>query len=171
MKIRLKHWFTYIIYLALIAEIVSAKPIKNHFVGQWTIDFDKTFLENSSLLLPDNLEMLNYFQNSYKIKFLIDGQFEECISKNTLIGTWSRYEELLAVVRLESDKNVISERIRYKSKINNSINRYQKTRDFQRLYKLNRASVRKYNYLDGYLSQQIDLGDEVIRLFLKRISL
>ena len=170
MKIRLKYWFIYFIYVALIAEIIAAKPIKNHFVGQWTIDFDKTFQENSSFLLPNNLEVLNHFQDIYKINFLIEGKFEENISKSTLVGTWSRYDEFLAVVRLESDKNVMSERIRFKNRIDSSTNRYKKTRDYQRLYRLNRASIRKYHYLDGYLSQKVDLGDQVIRLFLKRIS-
>ena len=170
MKIRLKYWFIYFIYVALIAEIIAAKPIKNHFVGQWTIDFDKTFQENSSFLLPNNLEVLNHFQDIYKINFLIEGKFEENISKSTLVGTWSRYGEAFAVVRLESDKNVMSERIRFKNRIDSSTNRYKKTRDYQRLYRLNRASIRKYHYLDGYLSQKVDLGDQVIRLFLKRIS-
>tara|TARA_B100000674_G_scaffold306501_1_gene254598 strand:- start:81 stop:596 length:516 start_codon:yes stop_codon:yes gene_type:complete len=171
MKIKLKYWFTFIIYLAINVEIAAAKPIKNHFVGQWTIDFDKTFFEYPSLLMAGNSEMLNLFQDNYRVKFFIEGQFEESISKSTLTGTWSRYDETSAVVRLESDKSIMSERIRYKNRIDISTNRYKKTRDYQRLYKLNRASVRKYHYLDGYLSQQVDLGDRVIRLFLKRISL
>ena len=171
MKIELKFCFTFIIYLALNAEIAAAKPIKNHFVGQWTIDFDKTLFEYPSLLMPRNSEMFNLFQDNYKVKFSTEGQFEENISKSALTGTWSRYDEALAVVRLESDKSILSERIRYKNRIDISINRYKKTRDYQRLYRLNRASVRKYHYLDGYLSQQVDLGDRVIRLFLKRISL
>ena len=108
--------------------------------------------------------------SNYKVKFFIEGQFEESISKSTLTGTWSRYDETLAVVRLESDKSIMSERIRYKNRIDTSTNRYKKTRDYQRLYRLNRASVRKYHYLDGYLNQQIDLGGRVIRLFFKRIS-
>ena len=170
MKIELKYWFTFIIYLALNAEIAAAKPIKNHFVGHWTIDLDKTLFEDPSLSMPANSEMLNLFQNNYKVKFFIEGQFEENISKSTLTGTWSRYDEALAVVRLESDKSILSKRIRYKNRIDSSTNRYKKTRDYQRLYRLNRASVRKYHYLDGYLNQQIDLGGRVIRLFFKRIS-
>ena len=120
--------------------------------------------------MAGNSEMLDLFQDNYKVKFFIEGQFEESISKSTLTGTWSRYDETLAVVRLESDKSIMSERIRYKNRIDISTNRYKKTRDYQRLYRLNRASVRKYHYLDGYLNQQIDLGGRVIRLFFKRIS-
>ena len=59
MKIELKYWFTFIIYLALNAEIAAAKPIKNHFVGHWTIDIDKTLfnirigcIEQRNKLIP-----------------------------------------------------------------------------------------------------------------------
>ena len=69
MKIKLKFWFTFIIYLALNAEIGAAKPIKNHFVGHWTIDLDKTLFEDPSLSMPVNSEMFNLFQDNYKVKF------------------------------------------------------------------------------------------------------
>ena len=66
--------------------------------------------------MAGNSEMLNLFQDNYKVKFFTEGQFEESISKSTLTGTWSRYDETLAVVRLESDKSILSERIRYKNR-------------------------------------------------------
>ena len=155
--------------IILLFDLGHAKP-KNQFIGEWTLDFHRTLQENPLLSESKNSDLFTGINLPLKVVFSIEGGFEEHISKSTLSGTWSRYDDHLAVVRLESDKNVILERNRYKNRIDNSPNRYQKTRDYQRLYWLNRLSVRKYHYLDGHVSQEIDLGDRVIRVFLKRIS-
>ena len=156
--------------IILLFDLGHAKP-KNQFIGEWTLDLHRTLQENPLLSESKNSDLFSDLNLPLKIVFSIEGGFEEQVSKNTLRGTWSRYDDHLAVVRLESDKNVMLERNRFKNRIDNSPNRYQKTRDYQRLYRLNRLSVRKYHYLDGHVSQEIDLGDRVIRVFLKRISL
>ena len=154
--------------IILLFDLSYAKP-KNQFIGEWTLDINRTLQENPSLLESINTDLLSGINVPLKVVFFNQGGFEEQLSKRTFSGTWSRYDDYLAVVRLESDKNVILERNRYKNRIDNSPNRYQKTRDYQRLYWLNRLSVRKYHYLDGHVSHDIDLGDRVIRVFLKRI--
>ena len=154
--------------IILLFDLSYAKP-KNQFIGEWTLDIHKTLQENPLLLESINTDLLSGINVPLKVVFSNQGGFEEQLSKRTFSGTWSRYDDHLAVVRLESDKNVILERNRYKNRIDNSPNRYQKTRDYQRLYWLNRLSVRKYHYLDGHVSHDIDLGDRVIRVFLKRI--
>jgi len=154
--------------IILLFDLSYAKP-KNQFIGEWTLDINRTLQENPSLLESINTDLINSINVPLKVVFSNQGGFEEQLSKRTFSGTWSRYDDHLAVVRLESDKNVILERNRYKNRIDNSPNRYQKTRDYQRLYWLNRLSVRKYHYLDGHVSHDIDLGDRVIRVFLKRI--
>ena len=154
--------------IILLFDLSYAKP-KNQFVGEWTLDLNRTLQENPLLLESINTDLLSGINVPLKVVFSNQGGFEEQLSKRTFSGTWSRYDDHLAVVRLESDKNVILERNRYKNRIDNSPNRYQKTRDYQRLYWLNRLSVRKYHYLDGHVSHDIDLGDRVIRVFLKRI--
>ena len=156
--------------IILLFDLSYAKP-KNQFIGEWTLDLHKTLQENPLLSESKNTDLLRGINLPLKVVFSNEGGFEGQLSKKTFRGTWSRYHDHLAVVRLESDKNVILELNRYKSKIDNSPNRYQKTRDYQRLYRLNRLSVGKYHYLDGHVSHEINFGDRVIRVFLKRISL
>ena len=71
-------------------------------------------------------------------------------------GTWSRYHLNLAVARLESDNRIKNLKKHINQKINqNNKSRYEMTRLYQRMQKVNRMSVRTYTYKEGniYLKQ------------------
>jgi|GEM_PF-3469549 hypothetical protein len=143
---------------------------KNQFIGSWNLDVDRTIFENPSLSMESHRDLVKQFSDHVKITFRNEGEFQETISNHTINGQWSRYDDHLAVVRLESDPIIMKERRRLKNRIDIDSDRYSRTRDHQRLYRLNRASVRKYHLSDGRIVQEVDLGDRVIRIFLKRAS-
>jgi hypothetical protein len=164
------------IYIAMVfsfimaGEIGSTDPKKDQFIGDWTLDVEKTLLKNPIFSQEGYRNLLNDIDDHTKITFSIEGEFHEYISNETLHGKWLRYDKDLAVVRLGSDEKILAVRKRLKDMIDGNPDRYSRTRDHQRLYRLNRASVRKYHLSDGHIVQEVDLGDRVIRIFLKRAS-
>ena len=72
--------------------------------------------------------------------------------------------------------NVLSEnispnqrRLRLKGKLSNpKLTRYQKTRLEQKLYFLDRASVKSYDYKNGYVILSVKRQDKNIQLFFRK---
>ena len=108
--------------------------------------------------------------NSFRVIFSSEGKFEEVIYKTTLNGVWSKYGRHFALVRLDSDENIIAAKTELKQKVKSDPDRYSRTREYQKLFRINRLSVREYRYLDGNLIQEVDFGDSAMLIYLKRIS-
>ena len=122
----------------------------NHFLGRWEIDVQKTLSSND---LPSSVNMrLNIGPTDYVITFALAGKYYEIFGNQTVEGTWSRYETDIAVARVETDKSIKKRKKRLKQKLSNSkLTRYEKTRLQQKEYLLNRASVKSFEYKNGYI--------------------
>ena len=139
----------------------------NHFLGRWEIDVQKTLSSND---LPSSVNMrLNIGPTDYVITFALAGKYYEIFGNQTVEGTWSRYETDIAVARVETDKSIKKRKKRLKQKLSNSkLTRYEKTRLQQKEYHLNRASLKSFEYKNGYIILNLTKPDKDIELFFKR---
>ena len=148
--------------------LLSADPKRdNHFLGEWEIDVQKTLSSND---LPPHVNMrLNISPTDYVINFALAGKYFEIFGNQTVEGTWSRYETDIAVARLETDENIKKRKKRLKQRLSNSkLTRYEITRLQQKEYLLNRASVKSFEYKNGYIILNLTKPDKDIELFFKR---
>ena len=126
----------YLIILTYLIQsfIFSANRIsENYFYGRWELDIEKSLVANlaSKSLKTDLKKKLI----GHKITFSRSGEYKERFGNVITKGTWSRYKEDLAVVRIESDEKIFQRRARLKVKLlNPKLTRYQKTRLEQRLF-------------------------------------
>tara|TARA_Y100001958_G_scaffold13486_1_gene8225 strand:+ start:547 stop:1044 length:498 start_codon:yes stop_codon:yes gene_type:complete len=160
----------YLIILTYLIQsfIFSANRIsENYFYGRWELDIEKSLVANlaSKSLKADLKKKLI----GHKITFSRSGEYKERFGNVITKGTWSRYKEDLAVVRIESDEKIFQRRARLKVKLlNPKLTRYQKTRLEQRLFFLDRASVKSYDYKNGYLILSLNRQDKNIKLFFRK---
>ena len=160
--------YLFLIFFLLYSFAFSdSKKKENSFFGHWTLDIEKSLAAN---ILPKN--SINDFQNKsiyHKITFTKSGKYKEKFGDLITEGTWSRYKKDLAVARIETDEKIRVRRDRLKRKLSNpKLTRYQKTRLEQKLYSLDRASVKSYNYKDGYVILNFKRQDKEIRLFFRK---
>ena len=160
--------YLFLIFFLLYSFAFSdSKKKENSFFGHWTLDIEKSLAAN---ILPKN--SINDFQNTsiyHKITFTKSGKYKEKFGDLNTEGTWSRYKKDLAVARIETDEKIRARRDRLKRKLSNpKLTRYQKTRLEQKLYSLDRASVKSYNYKDGYVILNLKRQDKEIRLFFRK---
>ena len=151
------------------SQHLNAKSSKSEFVGQWTIDIQRTIKNNPSILKSFKTDMFNHIENGFRVIFSSEGKFEEVIYKATLNGVWSTYGQHIALVRLDSDKNIFALKTKLKQKIKSDPDRYSRTREYQKLFRINRLSFREYRYSDGNLIQEVDFGDSTMLIYFKRI--
>ena len=150
-------------------QYLSAKSLESEFVGQWTIDVQRTIKKNPSILNSFKADIFHHIEKSFRVIFSSEGKFEEAIHKTTLNGVWSKYGRHFALVRLDSDENIVAAKTKLKQKVKSDPDRYSRTREYQKLFRLNRLSFREYRYLDGNLIQEVDFGDSAMLIYLKRI--
>ena len=160
----------YLIILTYLIQsfIFSANRIsENYFYGRWELDIEKSLVANlASKSLKTDLKKKFI---GHKITFSRSGEYKERFGNVITKGTWSRYKEDLAVVRIESDEKIFQRRARLKVKLlNPKLTRYQKTRLEQRLFFLDRASVKSYDYKNGYLILSLNRQDKDIKLFFRK---
>ena len=142
--------------------LLSANPKRdNHFLGEWEIDVQKTLSSND---LPGiSNQSLNINPSDHVINFGLAGNYNERFGGLKFKGSWSRYDTDLAVARLESDDRIknIKKHLNQKIKQGNK-SRHELTRLYQRMYKVNRMSVRTYTYKDGSVLLEQDGMDLVL---------
>ena len=142
--------------------LLTAKTKRdNHFLGKWEIDVQKTLSENK---LPNySGSGLDINPSEHVINFGLAGNYNERFGGLKLKGSWSRYDIDLAIVRLESDDRIknIKKHLNQKIKQGNK-SRNELTRLYQRMYKVNRMSVRTYTYKDGSVLLEQDGMDMVL---------
>ena len=143
--------------------VFSNTKKENHFLGMWEIDVQKT-LSSSNLPSVSN-QSLNINPLDYVINFSIAGNYNERFGGLKFKGSWSRYDTDLAVARLESDDRIknLKGHLNRKIKQGNK-SRHELTRLYQRMYKVNRMSVRTYTYKDGNVFLEQD-GMNIVLVF------
>ena len=159
--------YLFILTYLIISFIFSANDNRgNYFYGRWELDIEKSLAANlASKSLKADLK--GKFID-HKIIFSRSGKYKERFGNIITKGTWSRYKEDLAIVRIESDEKISQRIARLKEKLSNpKLNRYQKTRLEQKLYFLDRASVKSYDYKNGYLILSLKRQDRHIKLFFR----
>ena len=159
--------YLFILTYLTISFIFSANENRdNYFYGHWELDVEKSLEANlASKSLKADLKRKFI---DHKIIFSRSGKYKERIGNIITKGTWSRYKEDLAIVRIESDEKISQRIARLKEKLSNpKLNRYQKTRLEQKLYFLDRASVKSYDYKNGYLILSLKRQDRHIKLFFR----
>ena len=142
--------------------LLSADPKRdNHFLGEWEIDVQKTLTSND--LPSGNRNSLNINPSDHVINFGLAGNYSERFGGLKFKGSWSRYDTDLAIARLESDDRIknIKKHLNQKIKQGNK-GRHELTRLYQRMYKVNRMSVRTYTYKDGSVLLEQDGMDLVL---------
>ena len=142
------------IYAVIYTLVFSNTKRENHFLGKWEIDVQKTLSSNN--LPSGSNQSLDINPLDFIINFSLAGNYNEMFGGLKFEGTWSRYHLNLAVARLESDNRIKNLKKHINQKINqNNKSRYEMTRLYQRMQKVNRMSVRTYTYKEGniYLKQ------------------
>ena len=162
--------FRYLIILTFLIQsfTFSASKIReNYFYGRWELDIEKSLVANfASKSLGTDLKKKWI---DHKITFSRSGKYKERFGNVITKGTWSRYKKDLAVVRIESDEKISQRRARLKLKLlSPKLTRYQKTRLEQKLYFLDRAAVKSYDYKNGYLILSLKRQDKNIKLFFRK---
>ena len=134
--------------------VFSNTKKENHFLGMWEIDIQKTLSLND--FSGGSNQRLNINPSDHVINFGLAGNYNERFGGLKFKGSWSRYDTDLAVARLESDDRIknLKGNLNQKIKQGNK-SRHELTRLYQRMYKVNRMSVRTYTYKEGnvYLKQ------------------
>tara|TARA_B100001564_G_C20599563_1_gene652024 strand:- start:71 stop:568 length:498 start_codon:yes stop_codon:yes gene_type:complete len=156
-----------LIYFIKSLTFSATKDSENYFYGRWELDIEKSLVANlaSKSLKADLRKKLI----DHKITFSRSGKYKEIFGNVITKGTWSRYKEDLAVVRIESDEKISQRRARLKGKLSDpKLTRYQKTRTEQKLYFLDRASVKSYEYRNGYVILSLNTQDKNIKLFFRK---
>ena len=144
--------------------LVSANTKRdNHFLGKWEIDVQKTLTSND--LPSGNSNSLNINPSDHVINFGLAANYNEQFGGLKFKGSWSRYDTGLAIARLESDDRIknLKRYLNKKIKQGNK-NRHELTRLYQRMYKINRTSVRTYTYKDGNVFLRQD-GMNIVLVF------
>ena len=159
--------YLFILTYLTISFIFSANENRdNYFYGHWELDVEKSLevnLASKSLKADLKRKFIDH-----KIIFSRSGKYKERFGNIIIKGTWSRYKEDLAIVRIESDEKISQRIARLKEKLSNpKLTRYQKTRLEQKLYFLDRASVKSYDYKNGYLILSLKRQDRHIKLFFR----
>ena len=148
--------------------LLSANPKRdNHFLGEWEIDVQKTLSSND---LPGiSNQSLNINPSDHVINFGLAGKYFEIFGNQKVEGTWSRYETDIAVARVETDENIKKRKKRLKKRLSNEkLTRYEKTRLQQKEYLLNRASLKSFEYKNGYIILNLIRPDKTVKLFFKK---
>ena len=151
------------IYAVIYTLVFSNTKRENNFLGRWEIDVQKTLSSNN--LPSGSNQSLDINPLDFIINFSLAGNYNEMFGGLKFEGTWSRYHLNLAVARLESDNRIKNLKKHINQKINqNNKSRYEMTRLYQRMQKVNRMSVRTYTYKEGniYLKQD---GLELVLVF------
>ena len=146
--------------------LLSANPKRdNHFLGKWEIDVQKTLSSNNLKNISN--QSLNINPSDHVINFGLAANYNERFGGLKLKRSWSRYDIDLAIARLESDDRIknIKKHLNQKIKQGNK-SRHELTRLYQRLYKVNRMSVRTYTYKDGNVLLEQD-GMDLVLVFRK----
>jgi len=162
--------FKYLVILTYFIQsfTFSANKIsENYFYGRWELDVEKSLVSNlASKSLKTDLKKKFI---DHKITFSRSGKYIERFGNVITKGTWSKYKEDLAVVRIESDEKISQRRARLKEKLSNpKLTRYQKTRLEQKLYFLDRASVKSYDYKNGNVILSVKRQDKNVQLFFRK---
>ena len=146
-------------------QIFSNPKRENHFLGKWEIDIKKTLSLND---FPNGSnQRLNINPSDHLISFGLAGNYNERFGGLKFKGFWSRYDTDLAVARLESDDRIKSLKRHLNQKIKQgNKSRHELTRLYQRMYKVNRMSVRTYTYKDGNVFLEQD-GMDIVLAFRK----
>ena len=142
------------IYAVICTIVFSNTKRENKFLGKWEIDVQKTLSSND--LPSGSNQSLNIDPLDFIIDFSLAGNYNERFGGLKFKGSWSRYDTDLAIARLESDNRIKNLKKHINQKINqNNKSRYEMTRLYQRMQKVNRMSVRTYTYKEGniYLKQ------------------
>ena len=142
------------IYAVICTIVFSNTKRENKFLGKWEIDVQKTLSSND--LPSGSNQSLNIDPLDFIIDFSLAGNYNERFGGLKFKGSWSRYDTDLAIARLESDNRIKNLKKHINQKINqNNKSRYEMTRLYQRMQKVNRMSVRTYTYKEGniYLTQ------------------
>ena len=142
------------IYAVICTIVFSNTKRENKFLGKWEIDVQKTLSSND--LPSGSNQSLNIDPLDFIIDFSLAGNYNERCGGLKFKGSWSRYDTDLAIARLESDNRIKNLKKHINQKINqNNKSRYEMTRLYQRMQKVNRMSVRTYTYKEGniYLKQ------------------
>ena len=142
------------IYAVIYTLVFSNTKRDNNFLGKWEIDVQKTLSSNN--LPSGSNQSLNIDPLDFIINFSLAGNYNERFGGLKFKGSWSRYDTDLAIARLESDNRIKNLKKHINQKINqNNKSRYEMTRLYQRMQKVNRMSVRTYTYKEGniYLKQ------------------
>ena len=88
---------------------------------------------------------------------------------NITEGTWTRYNESLAVAKIESDKKIKLRKKILNQKISNSkITRNKKTKLLQKRYYLNRASSRSFIFQNGNIIYHLNRNGKKIKLVFSK---
>ena len=160
-------YFSIIVFLFSIASGNNKIDRTNNFLGYWKLDINKTLFENN---IPINLA--SYFRNEivdYDITFLKGGIYKENFLFNITEGTWTRYNESLAVAKIESDKKIKLRKKILNQKISNSkITRNKKTKLLQKRYYLNRASSRSFIFQNGNIIYHLNRNGKKIKLVFSK---
>ena len=162
--------FRYLIILTFLIQsftFSASKISENYFYGRWELDIEKSLVANfASKSLGTDLKKKWI---DHKITFSRSGKYKERFGNVITKGTWSRYKEDLAIVRIESDEKISQRRARLKEKLSNpKLTRYQKTRLEQKLYFLDRASVKSYDYKNGNVILSVKRQDKNVQLFFRK---
>lgn len=142
------------IYAVIYTLVFSNTKRENNFLGRWEIDVQKTLSSNN--LPSGSNQSLDINPLDFIINFSLAGNYNEMFGGLKFEGTWSRYHLNLAVARLESDNRIKNLKKHINQKINqNNKSRYEMTRLYQRMQKVNQMSIRTYTYKEGniYLKQ------------------
>ena len=134
--------------------VLSNTKRDNHFLGKWEIDVQKTLSLND--FPSGSNQRLNINPSDHVINFGLAGNYNEKFGGLKFKGSWSRYDTVLAVARIESDDRIknLKRHLNQKIKQGNK-SRHELTRLYQRMHKVNRISVRTFTYKESnvYLKQ------------------
>jgi len=141
----------------------------NPFLGNWSMDLEKTISENPKIN-KEQKTALEYYSNRISIEFFDSGNFSERIGYEYFIeGKWTKYKDDLVVVRCENDSQIKSTRDNLLQKIKFAENdKRKRIRLKQNLYRLNRFSVRTYYLKGGNIYSSHNFGGYELNLFFQK---
>ena len=159
---------TYLLINLILGPLVAnnIQDQKINFFGYWRLDENKSISENKFLE-----SFINHAQTKspHTVTFSKDGSYQEKIGEIVRTGTWSKYRDDFVVARLESDEKFKQRERNLKDRVKNqNLSRYQQTRLLQKLYYLDRAALKTYEYKDGFIVLTSQRFDQEIKLFFKK---
>ena len=162
-------YFSIILFLFSITSGNHKIDKRNSFLGNWKIDVNKTLFENN---IPIKLfKSIHNETADYRIAFFRGGKYQENFLDNIKEGTWTRYNESLAIARTDSDeKNKLRKKILNRKISNPEITRNKKTRLMQKRYYLNRSSIRSFTFDSGNIIYHLNRNGKDIKVFFSKSS-